>query len=626
MGWTQEPVKRLFSRLNGAKKAETWAYAAWMALLNAVLAMFFLARYTLVMPGLGDSRALVFALLSVAGHGFFLSLLFSVPSAALVLAGRGRGAVTASAVFSYSVLHVLLAVDSSVYRLYRFHLNGMVWELITGGALGSIIPLEGPLLMAVIALPPAVLLLSWGAARAAWRLKNSRGMLKPALAAGLVCLAAANAMYAWADAAEVSEVARLARYLPAYKPLTAKRMFRKLGWAGERSAVAFKFGGNGSSLAYPLEEINGGTGGKNILLIFIDGWRKDDFNERVTPNIAALAKRGEVFGEHYSSGNATRFGVFGFFYGIHATYWHDVLNEKRPPVLIEAARKAGYRFGVFASAPLTSPEFDRTVFASVRDKIDLSLPGENAVARDLEINRRFAKFVGDGGDRPFFSFLFYDAPHFYAFPEGSPTPFTPYAEGVNHLALSSSSDPAPIHNRLKNSYHFTDSLVGRALADLEKAGKLENTVIIITSDHGEEVNDTGQNYWGHNSAFDRAQSMVPFIMVAPGRGPGAHEGMTSHVDVAPTLLKEVFGVETPAEAYSNGRSLYDVSPRPYVVVGNWDSFAVVGRERVDVSEATGDLNSYDSSYRPLSTPPDRTRLLAVLKEISRFYAGRVSGI
>lgn len=589
--------------------------------LNAVVVALFFIRYALTVPEIDGPLAWVFLLTGVAGHALALSMLAALPVAALALFAPARKALAVVGVVLYSLFFVLLAVDSSVYRLYRFHLNGMVWELLTGGAATEILPMETSFLLVTALVPLFAVGVAVATSKAADKLTaKDLSPLKP-LALLAACLIFANAVHAYADAGEKLEVASLARVLPGFRPLTAKRFFRKLGWEGKATARTMKAPTRGN-LEYPGGDVAPGPkpSGLNVLVIFLDGWRRDDFTREVTPNIARLAESGLTFSDHWSTGNATRFGVFGFFYGIHATYWHDLLAAQRPPVLLEAARSLNYRFGIFASAPLTSPEFDRTVFVSVRDKIPLSTPGSDVIARDYEITRRFEEFVDKGGDNPFFSFLFYDSTHLYAFPKDYPAPFAPYRESINHLALDNSTDPAPVHNRLKNSYHFADTLVTRVVGKLREKGLLEKTVVIITGDHGEEMNDTRNNFWGHNSAFTKAQSAVPLIVLWPGKGAGRYEQRTSHADVAPTLMKEVFDSSARPETFSNGRSLFDRSERPFVIVSNWDSFALVERDATYVSLPTGGFEAFDGNYRAArGNAPKKETMLAALKELGGFY-------
>lgn len=591
------------------------------ALATALVAALFLVRYALTIPSVDGGAAWAFLLLTISGHSLFLSALALTPVLALALAPFSRKVVGWTGVAFSTALFLVLAVDSSVYRLYRFHLNGMVWELLTGGAVREILPMEASFIGLALALPLGALVVAWLCAKGAALLTElNLSPLKP-VALFAAMLLAANVMHAFADAEERLEVASLARVFPANRPLTAKRTLRKLGWEGTTEARTLKAPSRGT-LEYPAGVVGAGQNPSNlnVLVVFLDGWRQDSFDAETTPNLYEYAKRGQIYADHWSTGNATRFGVFGFFYGLHATYWHDVLAAQRPPVLIETARSLGYRFGIFASAPLTSPEFDRTVFSSIRDRIPLKTEGVDVVARDREITRRFTEFVDADGPAPFFSFLFYDTTHLYAYPKEFPETFTPAAKSVNHVALDNATDPAPIKNRLKNSYRFADSLAGEALKKLGEKGLLERTVVIITGDHGEEMNDTKNNFWGHNSAFTRAQSAVPFAVLWPGVPPGVVTRRTSHADVAPTLMRGVFDSRAEISAYSNGRLLSDESPRPFVIVSNWDSFALVRGEETFVSTPAGGLEALGPDYRRRKgLIPTKEELLAALKELGGFY-------
>ncbi len=62
-----------------------------------------------------------------------------------------------------------------------------------------------------------------------------------------------------------------------------------------------------------------------------------------------------------------------------------------------------------------------------------------------------------------------------------------------------------------------------------------------SSDHGQEFNDTKQNNWGHNGNFSQWQSKVPFAIIYPNKSAKIYQHLSSHVDVVPTLIREVLG-------------------------------------------------------------------------------------
>jgi membrane-anchored protein YejM (alkaline phosphatase superfamily) len=137
----------------------------------------------------------------------------------------------------------------------------------------------------------------------------------------------------------------------------------------------------------------------------------------------------------------------------------------------------------------------------------------------------------------------------------------------------------PYLNDYRNSVFYTDSLIGRMLDRLESSGLMKNTIVIVTSDHGEEFNDNRAGWWGHAGNFTRYQTQVPLVFHVPGRPPRRVTETTAHVDVPTTLLTEVFGCRSESE-WSNGRDLFAAPgpPRPFVVSGYVNHAFVMGND------------------------------------------------
>jgi hypothetical protein len=357
----------------------------------------------------------------------------------------------------------------------------------------------------------------------------------------------------------------------------------------------------------------------NLLFIVVEGLRYDMADEKVMPNVHALGKNGWLFKNHFSGGNATRFGIFSLFYGVHGSYWRAFLSEGVGPVLVRELETQGHELGIFASAPLSSPEFDRTVFVDVVDQLEAPPAARTVDQRDVQITRRLAeRWQRSAPEKPFFGFLFYDSPHKYAYPAAFHAPFKPDLETVSYVTLGSDSDATPFLNRYKNSLHFVDGLIGDLLDVLRERGLFEKTIILVTGDHGQEFNETGQNYWGHNGNFSRYQIQVPLIVRWPGalRREGTHQ--TSHMDVVPTLMQDYFGCENPIADYSHGKHLLDDSPRAYLTASSWSKSAVVKGKTVMVLENYGiDVRDLDD-YTPSGEEPDLRALDAVMRSKAQF--------
>jgi membrane-anchored protein YejM (alkaline phosphatase superfamily) len=524
-----------------------------------------------------------------------------------------------------STLLIFLLADSQVYQLYRFHLNAGVVALLSAGAESQVLRLPSISYVQAFGIVLAAIAWQTGAAVWLWRRIQSeqrpllRGRVAAALFGGLIV--AYQMTHAWADVTGFTPVTRDASLLPLAYPLRARSVMRDLGFEMRRDS--WRLHTNGGGLSYPLTPLSCEPTEpvRSIVIIVIDSWRFDAMNESTTPNIARFAARAARFGQHFSGGNATRAGTFSLFYGIPSTYWHDMLQQRRGPALVSELINHDYELGIFRSAPLESPEFHQTVFAAV-DHPRMASEGEGPADWDRDLTNDFKAFlVGRDPAKPFFAFLFYDSPHTYEIPPDFPLAFQPSLEEVNYLSLRPDTDPVPFHNRYLNSVHYVDSLVGEALDQLDAAGVRDSSVIIITGDHGQEFNDNGLGFWGHNSNFTRFQTQVPLLLAAPDVPAGRHDYRTSHFDVAPTLMSRYLGCTTPIDQYSVGSDLFRPGGREALVISSYQDFAVLEPQRIISVRKTG-LEVLDTSGRPAPEQAlDTASVTSAIEQNSRFRLG-----
>jgi uncharacterized protein len=600
------------------KLARWWA---WLVVATIAAALVVSLRYVMAAgPAASWARAL-----AVAGQAATLTTGVLLPVLGLaVLLPRPRVLLIFGTAIS-SLFLVFLLADSEVYRLYRFHLNAGVLELLTGGAGSQIFVF--PWIMYAQILGSVLAVFAWQGIVAVWLWRRigtvqrpwSRGRVAAAAFGGLIVTY--QLTHAWADAIGFTPVTRDASLLPFAYPVRARGMMRSLGievtpdrWRGDTA---------GGGLAYPSAPIHCETPlpPRDMVLIVIDSWRFDALDPEVTPGISRFAAGAAQFTQHFSGGNATRAGIFSLFYGIPATYWHDMLQQRRGPALVSALIDSGYEIGVFQSASLRSPEFHQTVFTQVED-LRMESVGDSPAARDRDLTNDFKKFLASHDRRkPFFSFLFFDAPHAYDFPAEFPLAFQPSLKEVNYLSLGPDSDPTPFRNRYLNSVRYVDTLVDEVFAQLREADLLDSSVIMVTGDHGQEFNDNGLGFWGHNSNFTRFQTQVPLLIAAPDVPAGRHDYRTSHFDVAPTLISRYLGCTTPIDQYSVGRDLFKPGGREALVIGSYQDFAVLEPQRIISVRKTG-LEVLDASGRPAPEQAlDTASVTSAIEQNSRFRLG-----
>jgi arylsulfatase A-like enzyme len=104
---------------------------------------------------------------------------------------------------------------------------------------------------------------------------------------------------------------------------------------------------------------------------------------------------------------------------------------------------------------------------------------------------------------------------------------------------------ARLRRQYQGEIRELDSELERLVAGLETMGRLENTLLVITSDHGEESNEHGG--LAHGSTLFEEVLRVPMILWAKTGTPAYHSDLAFHqVDFAPTML-EALGVPLPED-------------------------------------------------------------------------------
>jgi len=537
-----------------------------------------------------------------------------------VLTGFSRRlAVGAGTLFLFAAAFYLV-VDSVVHRAYRFHIDAFwiryVFQSFSGmGVQRSTIALGLAVLLALMAIEWAIL--SFVRRARAPRLATLLMVL------GIIaCFAVSQVMHIIAYYRSDTAITSITPQLPFYAPIVSQNQ-------AARYAGLIGTGGGGdpapaaSSLRYPLREVRPAPGRArpNIVLLVLESWRYDMMDSSVTPNVDALARRSSVFLRHLSSGNSTPSGIFGLFYGIHPTYWSAVKANSAAidnPILIDVLREEGYGFGIFADSQFGRHKIKDTVFRGI--PVHESFTGRFADARDDDMTNQLIAFMDaeHAAARPFFGFAFFKSTHYsYCYPPASAR-FQPTKE-LDIATAGNDTNTTPYLNDCRNSVFYTDSLMGRIIRHLEAAGLMDNTIIIVTSDHGEEFNDNHAGWWGHTGNFTRYQVQVPLVFYLPGRAPRRVTQTTAHVDVATTLLEEVFGCGPP-EGYSNGRNLFALpdTPRPFVVSGYVNHAFVMGDDVHTIYPMF--IQSYTlGSIRGRAGSPDPGLARQLMEETHRFY-------
>ncbi len=330
--------------------------------------------------------------------------------------------------------------------------------------------------------------------------------------------------------------------------------------------------------------------GPNVLLIILDTVRAASlslygYERPTTPGLERLAERAIVFDRAMSTAPWTLPSHASVFTGLYPHQmradWQAPL-EREPRTLAEIFSAAGYRTAGFtANLGFTSREtgiargfqhyedhglkFGEIVAASAIGRF----VGENMKLRqilgtDELLERKSAGHVIggftdwlDNGDtqRPFFAFLnLYDAHGPYL----PPAPYdTAFGAGRADRSISPLHrllwDPSRGHAPLSEAEHreevdaydgailYLDAQLDSLFAALRRQGLMDNTIVVITADHGEEFGE--HRVYDHGNSLYLAGVHVPLLIVPPGGAPGVRVGEAVSLRDLPATLLELAGID-----------------------------------------------------------------------------------
>ena len=311
----------------------------------------------------------------------------------------------------------------------------------------------------------------------------------------------------------------------------------------------------------------------NILLIAIDTLRADHlgcyaYGRDTSPRIDALASEGAVFDRAIAPAIPTHpsfvtlnTGQYSITHGVVAhgsdrsvprsAPWLPVLMQKQGYTTCAIDNLGGWRLGFTRGY-----EF----YIDPTRKRPLSINCDN---RDL--NQRAVPWLEQHANEQFFMFVHYWDPHtpylpprayrrlFYAGNPSDPdnhsmdalaahplgkawkeTWFSKLGEGI--------TDAAYIEALYDGEIRYCDEGVGQLLGALESLGLADDTLVVVTSDHGELMYRHGI-FFDHHGLYD-GNLHVPLIFRHPSVAPKRIPHLAAHVDLAPTLL-DLCGLDIP---------------------------------------------------------------------------------
>jgi len=297
----------------------------------------------------------------------------------------------------------------------------------------------------------------------------------------------------------------------------------------------------------------------NVLIILMDALRADvlgpyGYTRRpTTPNLDKLAARGVVWDYTISQNAWTVPCIASLFTAVdpqaHRTLRGPETREANTlspdhQTVAEQFKAAGYSTSAFVKSTVIgasngySQGFDTYQVVGGKHQADqFSAKELNDVAIPWLVAQKSAS-------KPFFTYLhFMDAHSPYKAPEPW---YSKYKVGNSKLSgahveidamikagtVPTKDDIERLYGLYDAEIEYFDTELGRLVNALITAGVEQNTIIVVTADHGEAFYEHGQ--WFHGNLYQE-NIRIPAIIKGPGLSPGRLKGYTQQIDIAPTL-------------------------------------------------------------------------------------------
>jgi arylsulfatase A-like enzyme len=296
----------------------------------------------------------------------------------------------------------------------------------------------------------------------------------------------------------------------------------------------------------------------NVVIIVIDTTRADRFAAAQTPNLDAWAQQGAVFKAATAPMPLTGPSHASLFtakyprsHGLLTNGW--ILADLEV-TLAEILGQHGYTTAAFISAFVLNAgasgmqqgfqtyddnlaPLGRYASLTVMRLTNFLLGGSLKERRADATTRRVLAWIGPTAPQPFFLWVHYFDPHS---PYDPPPPYDRLYEPADQ------SETARMLARYDGEITFTDAQAGHLLNQLAAAGLMDNTILVVTADHGESFGEQ-QGYFGHGEYLYEPATHVPLILYYPPaiKAGTVVESTVQVLDITPTIL-DLLDIPRPA--------------------------------------------------------------------------------
>ncbi|MCG6201317.1 DUF3413 domain-containing protein [Psychromonas antarctica] len=582
----------------------SWGH--WFTFFNMLLVSLISLRY-IKYAGLPDTLlGIAYQFVSLIGHFSFLSaMVFAVVLFPLAFIIPFHRLYRLCAILISTAAITFLILDTQIFKIYNFHLNPLIWQFLQRPEQVEqiySINLHYISIPIIFTLELIISFFVWKKCR----VLQAKAIGKPIAIFLFTAFILTHLTFIWADATQYRPITQQKSIYPLSYPMTARSFLKKQGWLNDDKfarRISQQSANTANQLRYPASTLiyspqQQGITTKNILLITVDSLRADMLNEKNMPFLYQVSQQGLTYNNHFSGASNRSQGLFSLFYALPNRYWSEITLNYIPPVLISRLAELGYQFGLFSSIGFLHPEFLQSSFSQLSSD---ELQNYASINNNQTITEKWQKWLAkQNSATKWFSFLHYEKAQ------------QSNAENDATLSLSAREE---ILVDYQQQVLNTDNHIKKVITTLKRKQQLKNTIVLITGTHGASFIKKSTIEATINNAH------VPLIILWPGKEPQQIVRLTSHLDIVPTLMKELLGSQSPANQFSSGQSLFDETDRPYILSGDLNKYVIYERDKITRFSNDGQIESIDWQGKSLNEEHvGITLLIDVLSKLRRFNA------
>jgi len=296
-------------------------------------------------------QTFVFTLLAAISTAAILYLLFYIFLAPFFWL-KEKALIFTACVFATT--NLLLIVDFFIFRIWHFHINGMVLNIMLSPAAYDSVETGWLVKVAILFVISFLIYLQYYLIKHVSAIdlvkvkQKNRNFLVWVFPVLFILVFSEKVISGFAVMYASVPLLERTKSIPMYLGVDFTREMEKYFGIKANTSKKYKLDiSERSKVNYPLEKLTFGKKNPvNVFIFAMDSTRYDVINKEVTPNIIKFSKDSWVY-NHFSGGNTTRFGIFSLWYGLNSNYWFSFLNAQKGPVLFDVLNKLNYQTHIF---------------------------------------------------------------------------------------------------------------------------------------------------------------------------------------------------------------------------------------------------------------------------------------